>query len=653
MIPLRIALLWHQHQPDYRLNNEFVLPWVGLHAAKDYANLALLFEQYPMVRHTMNVVPSLMEQLDDVAKGMLDPLQKLFMQDAASYGQEEVTALVSWLKTAQFSTMVEPLPRFSALWNRLDAAHTLSAQECTDLKVCFLLAWVGPMSRSLPTITSLLLKGALFAHSDVQAVLDVHKQLAADVVPILRRLNSAGVLELSTTPFHHPILPLLINSDVALQSSGSRLLPIPPIQRPNDARLHVQLALDSHTSRFGRAPSGMWPAEGAVSFEALSLLSKHGVRWAATDAQILASTLGEEHRTTSPFYPWEVSTPDGTICMLFRDRELSDAIGFSYATWNPQAAARDFLSRLEERRRIIVASDGEQALLHAVVPVILDGENCWEFYAENGKPFLEALLQLLSQTAWIAPVTCSEAASPEHCVAGPRLTAIHPGSWIDASFDVWIGSPSKNAAWTALGDVGTAVDGANPSTPIDTQQEFLAAQASDTFWWYHDRHAAPHKHVFDKLFRQRLSHVLEGIRHSPFDCLSTSFHQVNSMDNETVYPVHFSGGATHAADVVSSSVSITTQDAWQRLTIAFHRWPAEHESVTLIITDRHGQERSCLISADGGLLWQSPLHDEGCAAQEMAVLVYLRAASQWKVKIIEDVGPTRTAEMDVQVPLME
>lgn len=650
MHPLRLALLWHQHQPDYRLDGAFVLPWVSLHAAKDYASLPLLFERFPKVRHTMNVVPSLMEQIDDAAKGMLDPVRALFRRESATYSNVDRSALADWLSTAQYATMVQPLPRFAALWPRLKNSHTLTDQECTDLKACFLLAWIGPQHRRLDTVARLLLKGALYSHDDVVTLLDMHSMLAAEVTPVLRRLQDAAILELSTTPYHHPILPLLISTDVGEQSDPRCPVPQPPVHRAADARLQVQMALDSHRERFGSSPAGVWPAEGAVSDEALALLASHNIQWAATDAEVLRRTLGEAWQPTMAFYPWEVDTGSGHVNMLFRDRELSDAIGFSYASWDPQAAARDFVSRLEERRRHIASVHGWESLRHAVVPVILDGENCWEFYPNNGQDFLEALLGQLSDSDNIVTVHCCDAAQSNHCVAGQALTTIHPGSWIDATFDVWIGTPAKNAAWAALRDVGDILDTYSGLGKVEALAEYLAAQASDVFWWYHDRHQAPHKSVFDELFRQRLQRVLKLMGQPQLPHLATSFHSAPLMSNDRTYPILFSGGATHAADVVTSDVCITTQDAWQRLVVSFRRWPAEGESVTLTVTDRHGQERSCLVTADGGVLWQSPLHDEGCARQELAIAIYVRAASQWKITVVEDVGPTRTAELDVAAP---
>lgn len=623
-----------------------VLPWVALHAAKDYANLPLLFEQYPNVRHTINVVPSLMDQLDDVALGMSDPLRQCFLIDAAAYSDEQRAELISWIRTAQYATMVHPIPRFAALWSKLDQPSDLSAQECTDLKVCFLLAWVGPMHHSNPVVQRLLLKGALYNHDNVIELLNVHVQIAAEVTGVLRRLNDAQTIELSTTPFHHPILPLLLDSDVAQSSDSTCEVPQPAVRRLHDAHEQVRMALESHAVRFGHVPPGVWPAEGAVSTEALTVLSEHGVQWTATDAEVLRRTLRDSWTETSAYYPWVLPTPQGAISVLFRDRELSDAIGFSYASWNAEAAARDFIARLEERRRLIVAHDGDDALRQAVVPVILDGENCWEYYPNNGREFLQSLLHQLSESHTITTVHCSEASHSDRA-SGHVLADIHPGSWIDASFDVWIGSPAKNAAWSALRDVGELIDHSHGEHIATARAEYLAAQASDTFWWYHDRHQAPHKHMFDMLFRERLRHIYRLIEQPVPDTLLRPLFEVQSMTNETTYPILFSGAAMHVADALTSHVTVTMQEAWHRLVVVFRRWPSEGESVTLLLTDRHGQERSCFVTSNGEVLWHSPLHDEGCSREEHSISMFVRAASRWKLTVIEDVGPTRKVELDV------
>jgi len=649
MFPLRVAILWHFHQPDYRSQGTAKLPWVRMHATKDYLDVAQIIGSYPSVRHTINVVPSLAAQIADTLMGVQDPVLALLRlpSDTLTPGQRQ--ELFDWVRTAQYSTMVRPWPRFDALWAKLKSNESdITNQEIADLQMWVLLMWTGPVARELQPVRAMLLKGALFTRSEIDDVIRFHDERIAQIEPTLSLLGKQSV-ELSSTPYHHPILPLLIDTDCALESTPTAVVPKPPLRRPADAEEHVRLAIADHIKRFGAPPLGMWPAEGSVSTEVLAMFARHGIQWTATDEAVLRNTLGTDWQETSAWFPWQFNTTDGTISVLFRDNELSDAIGFSYASWEPVAAAKDFLRRLEQRRNILISHHGEQILEHAVVPIILDGENCWEFYQENGRPFLETLLRTLSESAEYNCITFSEASEHSHCVGGTALTSIHPGSWIHGTFDVWIGSPSKNAAWSALRDVANAVDATEEPRRGALLGSLLVAEASDTFWWYHEHHHAPHRELFDELFRERLRSINAQADSPVHIDLHTSFYNLDMMNESRRIPISFSGSAMHTADELTLDCSLETQESWQRIVVRFQRWPNEGQSVALSLLDRHSQERSCLVSSNGETLWSSPLHDEGCARREdLAIAMYVHAASGWTLRITEDVGPIRVAEVHLE-----
>ena len=631
-----------------------VLPWVRLHAVKDYLNLPLLLSTWPQVRHTMNVVPSLLAQLDAYVSGAQDTLLTLCLKDVDSLADDEKHTLAHDCSVLQRSTMTSDLPRYGDLIDRIEenGITALSDADWLDLQVLYHLAWTGAIHRRHEPFRSLMLKGAGYNAHDRALLLQAQQQLIAEVIPTLRRLLDEGTLELSVTPFHHPILPLLCDTSAAAQRMPESALPDPPMSVPDDAEIHVRRALDDATRRFRRRPHGMWPAEGSISMDALDIMVRAGVQWTASDEAVLLATLGDLATPTSALFPRRVVTPSGSIAVLFRDHDLSDAIGFTYASWAPERAAADFARRLDERRQMIVAAHGEAALDHAVVPVMLDGENCWEFYPNNGQDFLQALLRTLSDTTRFTAVTCAEATAEVHLQAMPELTDLTAGSWIDGTFDVWIGSPVKNLAWSLLRDARSTYDAVaascDPKGASEAFEHLLAAEGSDWFWWYDDRHQAPHKAVFDTLFRRRLTAAYHAMQVPPPDVLQgTLYEAAGGTAPGARVAVAFPGSAMHESDLVAGDVRLEQSGDWQRVVLALRRRPHSDESLTLTVTSRDGMERRCRIHADG-LMWHSPLHDEGAHyLTDLEVAIYVHAGSMWHVRVDEERGSVRTFVTDL------
>lgn len=631
-----------------------VLPWVRLHAVKDYLDLPLMLSEWPHVRHTMNVVPSLLAQLDAYAAGAHDTLLTLCSKDVHSLTDDNKHTLAHDCSVLQRSTMTSDLPRYGELIDRIKEVgiRVLSDADWLDLQVLYHLAWTGPIHRLHEPFRSLMLKGAGFTAHDRALLLQAQLQLIAEVIPTLRRLQDEGTLELSVTPFHHPILPLLCDTSAAAQRMPESALPDPPMSVPGDAEIHVRRALEDATRRFQRRPGGMWPAEGSISMDALDIMVRAGIQWTASDEAVLSATLGDLATPTSALFPRRVVTPSGSIAVLFRDHDLSDAIGFTYASWAPERAAADFARRLDERRHLIVAAHGEAALDHAVVPVMLDGENCWEFYPDNGQDFLQALLRTLSDTERFTAVTCAEATAEVHLRAMPDLTDLTAGSWIDGTFDVWIGSPVKNLAWSLLRDARTTYDAVaascDPKSASEAFEHLLAAEGSDWFWWYDDRHQAPHKAVFDTLFRRRLAAAYHAMQVPPPEVLQgTLYEAAGSTAPGARIAVAFPGSAMHESDLVAGDVRLEQSGEWQRVVLALRRRPHNDESLTLAVTSRDGMERRCHIHADG-LMWHSPLHDEGAHyLTDLEVAIYVHAGSMWHVRVDEERGSVRTFATDL------
>jgi alpha-amylase/alpha-mannosidase (GH57 family) len=517
MARVRLAFLWHMHQPLYREadTGEFLLPWVRLHATRAYYDMAWMLDRHPGIRCTVNFTPVLMEQLDAYVRGEArDHFLEVSRRPAEDLSPEERQSILRSFFMVDWENAVKPMPRYWELLQRrgrdvrhLDLARVAKGfadRDITDLQVLFNLAWFGfGALRDDTGLAELARKGRGYGQDDLDYVLAAQQRVMGEIVPRWRGLADRGQVELSTTPYFHPILPLVCDTDVARRALPAVALP-PRYAWPEDARWHVREALASHERHFGRRAAGMWPAEGSVSPEALDILASEGVRWAATDEAVLLRSLpGGTSRLRALYRPWRAQAGPGELGMLFRDRGLSDLIGFSYARTPAPDAAADFASHLQA---IGEAWADDRQGGPATVGVFLDGENPWEHFQNSGHDFLETLYRRLESTPDIETVTMAEATSQ---APGPAIQRIHSGSWIEASYRIWIGHEEDRRAWAALGRAREALARVEAAPPPDlpadaialARRHLLAAEGSDWYWWYGDDFHTELAVEFDALFR--------------------------------------------------------------------------------------------------------------------------------------------------------
>ncbi|MGE5346475.1 MAG: hypothetical protein ACM3JH_11015 [Acidithiobacillales bacterium] len=524
--PLRVFFLWHFHQPWYA---DFAgapthLPWVRLHALKDYADLPAILSEEPRVPHACNLVPSLVDQVELLARGGSDQFLDVARIPTAEWDGPTVAFALSNFFSAH-QRMIDALPRYAELKRRLEerpaeaattaVRRTFSREDLRDLVVLFHIAWCGQTLQKDRLVQRLKKRGHGFSEQEKNALLDRQQEFLSGVIPAWRKALESGTIELTTSPYHHPILPLLVDSAAGREATPDMPLPQRRFGHPEDARDQLQMGLAAFERHFGFRPAGMWPPEGAVSEKALALMAGAGVRWAASDEEVLLRSLlhpekrfdhGDKARTV--FHPYRLERGPSPV-LFFRDRILSDRIGFSYASWSPDQAAADFLARLHAIR----AAAPEEDL---VVPVILDGENAWETYPENGAPFLRALAKTLASNgvSVAKPSDILAAVEPRPL---PRLVA---GSWVDGNLWTWIGAPAKNRAWELLAaareDMAPELAAAPALSPLEilrggappaavAKAALFAAEASDWFWWFGDDHTSAHDAVFDALFRGHIT----------------------------------------------------------------------------------------------------------------------------------------------------
>jgi len=538
--PLDLVLVWHMHQPDYRdqASGEFLLPWVYLHAIKDYTDMAWHLEQHPGMRAVVNWVPVLLDQLEDYAgqfeSGVLrDPLLRLLARDPAQAltGEERALIAARCLDPAALA-MIQHYPPYKHLFELFgsfeargqSALAYLSDQFYHDALIWYHLAWTGEtVRRESELVTRLMAVGAHFAQQDRSDLFRLIGQLVRGVVGRYARLAQAGQIEISTTPHYHPLAPLLLDFRSARESEPEAPLPETSAYPGGRARVSAQLrsALASHARRFGAAPAGLWPAEGSVSEGLLHLLSGNALGWVASGEQVLANSLRASGRSAEPrsrylYRPYRLgSAPDLTL--FFRDDRLSDMIGFEYQNWHGSDAAHGFVGELE---RIAAEAPPEERPL---VSVILDGENAWEHYPYNAYYFLRALYQALEAHPSVRPTTYAaylrEGAKAGAAPAGVPPAATHQlnrlvaGSWVYGNFSTWIGSADKNRAWDLLCAAKHSYDLVSASGRLDAERSAAAerqladCEGSDWFWWFGDYNPGPAVASFDRLYRSKLGNL--------------------------------------------------------------------------------------------------------------------------------------------------
>ncbi|MEZ0323276.1 MAG: glycoside hydrolase family 57 protein [Hydrogenothermaceae bacterium] len=498
---LYICFLWHMHQPYYKNpeDNRFEMPWVFLHAIKDYYDMPYLVEKFS-IKATFNLVPSLLIQIKDYENPKNCKFLDTWLKPVENLTNEEKIYLLRYLFASNPENMIKPLDRYYQLFlkrhraNEADLSKVFNNQEFLDLEILFILSWCGNyLKQHNKLVKNLLKKGRNFLQEDKESLLSELIKFIKKITKYYENLEKKEVIEITTSPFYHPIIPLLIDINSAKESSPD--IHLPSVREPmrDFAVKHITDAVNYHRKTFSKDPKGVWSSEGSLSRETVKLFKDTGFLWTATDEEVLFNSLGyKDSQTIYKIYEY-----DG-VNIFFRDRYLSDSIGFRYSKMSEDLAVKDFIERL---RYIYSISDK-----NPVVSVILDGENAWEYYRNNGLDFFEKLYGSIKSENWIESITFSELLNKD--IDKVSLNNLKAGSWIFGNFKTWIGHPEKNTAWEYL-DKAVSFYRKNPSE--EGKRYLMIAQGSDWFWWYGDDHYTHFSDIFDNLFRLNLKYVYKSI----------------------------------------------------------------------------------------------------------------------------------------------
>jgi len=535
--PLEVVLCWHMHQPQYKnlATQEFALPWTYLHGIKDYVDMAAHLEKYKKAKAVVNFAPILLEQILDYCDQIRGHFQKQTpikdillncLATACPQTEQERLTIIKACLCANKVRLVQRYPAYEQLAfhaNRIlevpDQLGYFNDEFFRDLVVWFHLAWMGEtVKREHADVKALIAKARHYSPDDGKKLLAIVGEQMESIVPRYRELARQGKVELSFTPYAHPIVPLLLSIDSALEAMPNATIPGGDYPGGEERALwHVHKGMEVIEQHFGQKPAGCWPSEGGVSNATASLLASAGVRWMATGQQVLHNSLSKLHPSLDQVglnrYVYQIGEQD--IHCFFRDDGLSDLIGFTYADWHADDAVANLIHHLET----IAATNPEQP--NRILSIILDGENAWEYYPENGYYFLDALYSKLSQHPSLKLTTFSDYLNGKPAVR--LLPSLVAGSWVYGTFSTWIGDPAKNRAWELLIAAKVAFDAfvktKKPKNLEDILQQLAICEGSDWFWWFGDYNPAVAVKTFDQLYRTHLKNLYQLMGVSPPEIL--------------------------------------------------------------------------------------------------------------------------------------
>jgi alpha-amylase/alpha-mannosidase (GH57 family) len=508
---LNLAIIYHMHQPYYKnlITNESFLPWVRLHGVKDYLDMVQMLEDFPKMKLTFNVVPSLFEQIEDYNAGLQDRYLELSKKTAAQLTKTDQEFILQNFFSINKDKVIAFSARYYQLYLKKQSGQEFNQADYLDLQVCFNLYWIDPSFRNnLPELKKVADKERFFTELDKQVVLNQQLTILKGIIPAYKNSQNNQQIEISVTPYYHPILPLLYDTNIAKEANKKTLLPKEEFSYPLDAKYQITSAVEFYKQRFDRAPLGMWPSEEGVSEHILPYIIESGINWIVADEAILFKSLKLKKRDSRLLYqPHLLKRKQGQLQIVFRDRNLSDLIGFCYANMKEIDAVNNFMTHLENIDKTFKNKN-------ILVTVAMDGENAWEYFRNDGRDFLNLLYQRISESDFINPTTISEYLKLNP--AKSLIKRLSAGSWIYGEFGKWIGSPHKVKAWDWLGQARKAIEKTKNPGDLAWKQMYIL-EGSDWFWWAGEDPDGS----FDRLFRLHLTNLYILINQEPPEYLSS------------------------------------------------------------------------------------------------------------------------------------
>ncbi len=513
MSKLYISFIWHMHQPYYKDNSEnlAIFPWVRLHGIKNYYNMVSILKEFPKIRQTFNLVPSLLLQIKEYLDGKITDLWlEKTLKRVSELDDKDRRFILDNFFLLNKEKMGFVFSRFKELYYKKLNSEEYTGQDFLDLQVLYNLAWFDPDLRKRDSFLNYLVeKGRNFTEEEKRKLIDKQFEVLGKLFSLYKTLQESGQIEIIFSPFFHPIMPLLIDTNSAKVSTPELPLPFDYFSFIEDAEKQLLLGKEYYKEIFNRDPLGIWPSEQAISPDFIKLLSKFGIKWFVSDEKVLFKSLGEniirdgEGFISKPevlYKPYKINLGDKEVFGVFRDQFISDRIGFVYMNYSPEDGAKDLYSRLLKIKKSLPRNS------EFLVTIALDGENCWEYYDNDGREFLRNLYSLLSESEEIETITVKDFIEKTQNFG--ELKNVFTGSWINADLTTWIGEIEENVAWEYLTITRKLVE--KRKGQVDWVS-LMAAEGSDWFWWYGDDQESGYDEIFDHIFRSHLKNVYKSI----------------------------------------------------------------------------------------------------------------------------------------------
>ncbi len=521
---LSIAFIWHMHQPNYQVQPHGIrlMPWARLHAIKDYLDMLMFLDKFPELKLNFNIVPVLLDAIEDYANNEAHDIHsRLTVTPIDELTEDDKQYILNYFFDANYSNLIAHHKYYSELYQKRYLKEEVdindfSDQEFSDIMMWFNLVWFDPIWRSkYKELDALIKKDRNYTLQDRQNVIDIQRKIISQIIPSFKKYQDENKIEITTSPYYHPILPILFDSNVAKKSAVRHPLPDVKINMAEDAKKQIKMALDKMEKTFGKRPKGMWPSEQCVSSRTLECFADMGLKWTISDEGILANSIKKEFvRDFKGFLedPYELcnvykfGTRKKDINIIFRDSVIPNLISFEYPRHDSVTAASDLYGRIKTIQNKLQNSPDENHLL----TIAMDGENSWESYSYDGAVFLETLYKLISRDKSLSTVLVSDYI--ENASQIKTLENLAPGSWINRDFQLWIAEPTKNLAWSYLAKTQSDLKEFEKEKPPKkllelAYNELYIAQGSDWFWWYGEPNDSGQDHIFDYLFREHLKNI--------------------------------------------------------------------------------------------------------------------------------------------------
>lgn len=507
------------HQPVYQLTptGDYLMPWVRLHAVKDYLDMVLILEKFPKIKLNFNLVPVLLDSLIDYGENDLHDIHsRLTVTDVEDLTADDKEFIINNFFDANFHSMILPSDEYNRLYQKYQLnpendINMFSNQEYSDLMALFNLAWFDPIYKNMyPELKKLIKKGKGYTTEDRIKIIDIQRDIIRKIIPTYKKFSDEGKIEITTSPYYHPILPILLDIK-GIKKSSETDLPL-NLKMELDAKMQTEMALDRMEDIFGKRPRGIWPSEHCVNGKELNLFKELGVDWTISDEGILSNSINFEFvrdfrgYMEDPYHLLKSYTyKDDGVNIIFRDSVIPNLIGFEYPNHPAEGAANDLYDRIKVIQSKLLSSPDENHL----ITIAMDGENCWENYTSDGSTFLSTIYSLIENDPSLETVLISDYLDKD---TQKPLNKISSGSWVNRNFKLWIDEPLKNLAWTYLKQVRDDFSNYVKQNPLNpnieaARRELFICEGSDWFWWYGEPNDSGRDNIFDYIFREHLKNI--------------------------------------------------------------------------------------------------------------------------------------------------